>query len=161
MTVLQYLSQHGLDTLLVAIATIILTGLIKIPVKYLASKSVKSSKITRFITFLPIVIGFGLTALLMYFMENKVEFNQAFFARWLSAVSLSLAIYAFWEKFVPSEKKILSEAEIKVNQEAVEKLKSQLIDAGNVSETEIQQSEQKEEEQDANQKKIILTNNKN
>ena len=165
MIFLQFISEHGLDTVLIALATVILTGLLKIPIKKLASKSSKSQKITRFITFLPAFIGFGLTVLLTYLLHNKIVFDKTFFAQWLSAVSLSLAIYAFWEKFVPSESKILSEAELEANKELVEELKNKLVDTAisNATETEsktIQPDDQTEAGQAANHKKIILTNNK-
>lgn len=166
MIFLQFLSEHGLDTLLIALVTVILTGLIKMPIKKLASKSSKCKKITRFITFLPIVIGFGLTVLYTYLINSKVVFEQSFFVQWLSAVSLSLAIYAFWEKFVPSEKKILSEAEIQANQTIIEELKNKLIDTADISST-LPVSEQTMEPvvqtlngQATEHRKIILTNNK-
>lgn len=166
MIFLQFLSEHGLDTLLIALVTVILTGLIKMPIKKLASKSVNSKKITRFITFLPIFIGFGLTVLLTYILERRVVFDETFFAQWLSSVSVSLAIYAFWEKFVPSEKKILSEAEIKANQELIDEIKNKLVETDSTSEITVasetvkQPDEQVEVGQAVNHRKIILTNNK-
>jgi hypothetical protein len=68
--------------------------------------------------------------------------------KWLSAVSLSLAIYAFWEKFVPSEKKFLTETEIQANKEAVEKIKESLEESQNT------------DKQTPESETIILTNRK-
>lgn len=85
----------------------------------------------------------------------------------LASVSLSLAIYAFWEKFVPSEKKILTEAEIKANKAAVEELKSKFIEADGVEGTDTHSKikphsvERTESGQAINHKKIIISNNKN
>ncbi len=170
MIILQFLSEHGLDTLLIALVTVILTGLLKMPIKKLASKSAKCKKITRFITFMPLFIGFGLTVLMSYLINSIVTFDETFFAQWLSSVSLSLAIYAFWEKFVPSEKKILSEAEINANKAVVEELRNTLLnndvpETANVAETAVtevvvQSNEVSEVGQAINHRKIILTNNK-
>lgn len=153
---IQLIEEYGLDTLAIALCTVILTGLFKIPVKKLAEKTGLGKKITKFITFLPVFSGFGLTVLSKFILAKQVSFNADFYMQWLSAVSLSLAIYAFWEKFVPSEKKILSESEINLNKAAINGLKEKVfndaatITAGN--------------ELEANEtagKKIILTNNKN
>lgn len=173
MKILQFISEHGLDTLLIALVDVILTGLIKMPIKKLASKSAKSKKITRFITFLPLFIGFGVTALMLYIAKKEVVFDQTFFTRWLSAVSLSLAIYAYWENFVPSEKKILSEAEIGANKQIIEELQNKIGNKTPIAKVttvaeEIENCQasvidiaQAENEQLQNHKKIILTNNKN
>ena len=152
----------GFEIPIIAIATVLLTGLIKQPIKRLAGKAKNPTKITRFITLLPVILGFGLTVLSMFIYTGKVGFTNTFFNKWLSSVSLSLAIYAFWEKFVPSEKKILSEAELKANKEAVDKLRSELVDKVNHSEVKVtQNSEQTEVDKNTEHKKIILSNNKN
>lgn len=147
---------------IIAIATVLLTGVIKQPIKCFADRTKNPIKITRFITLLPVVLGFGLTVLFTFLYSGRVDFTDAFFNRWLSSVSLSLAIYAFWEKFIPSEKKILSGAELKANKEAVEELKSKLVGTANaVEETATQTTEQTEVEKSTVHKKIILSNNKN
>lgn len=121
--VMNLITAYGIDTALIAIATTILTGIVKMPIKRLAQKSKNSHAITRFITFLPVIFGFGATVLATWLLNGAVDFtNEAFYIQWLSAVSLSLAIYAFWEKFVPSKSKILSEAEISANEELIERI---------------------------------------
>lgn len=153
---IQLIEEYGLDTLAIALCTVVLTGIFKIPLKKLAEKTGLGKKITKFITFLPVFSGFGLSVLSKFMLTKQVSFNTDFYMQWLSAVSLSLAIYAFWEKFVPSEKKILSESEINRNKAVIDGLKEKVcndtasITAGN--------------ELEANEiavKKIILTNNKN
>lgn len=166
MDIIQLMTDYGVDMLVIALCTVVFTGLFKIPIKKLAEKTKNSKKITRFVTFLPIFFGFGLTALSTYLLTKQVNFNKAFYVQWLSSVSLSLAIYAFWEKFVPSEKKILSEAEIEANKAAVEELKSKLIHTTNDSDTAdsmegTQPIEKREGVQVVEHKKIILSNNKN
>lgn len=160
MDIIQLITDYGVDTLVIALCTVVFTGLFKIPIKKLADKTKNSKKITRFVTFLPILSGFGLTVLSTYLFTKQVSFNKDFYVRWLSSVSLSLAIYAFWEKFVPSEKKILTEAEAKANKTAVEELKSKLVKTA-CNADEAQSANESNGGQAAEYKKIILTNNKN
>ncbi len=142
------LSDDGGITAIAALATVILTGIIKLPLKKLAEKFTCAKKITRFIVFLPLVTGFGMTTLINFLLTGQSHFDAQFFMKWLSAVSLSLAIYAFWEKFVPSEKKFLTETEIQANKEAVEKIKESL------------EKPQDAEKQTPESETIILTNRK-
>lgn len=168
MGIIQMIAGYGVDTLVIALCTVVLTGLIKIPIKKLADRTKNSKKITRFVTFLPIIIGFGLTTLWSFLLIKKLCFERDFYIQWLSSVSLSLAIYAIWEQFVPSEKKILSKAEIEANQLLIEELKEKLTNNQITqeeetvsSESEVQIDEHSESVQASNQRKIILTNNKN
>ncbi len=142
------LSDDGGITAIAALATVILTGIIKLPLKKLAEKFTCAKKITRFIVFLPLVTGFGMTTLINFLLTGQSHFDAQFFMKWLSAVSLSLAIYAFWEKFVPSEKKFLTETEIQANKEAVEKIKENLEESQNT------------DKQTPESETIILTNRK-
>ncbi len=168
MDIVQMITDYGVDTLVIALCTVVFTGLFKIPIKKLADKTKNSKKITRFVTFLPILIGFGLTVLCRFLITKEVQFDRDFYIQWLSAVSISLAIYAFWEKFVPSEKNILSEAEIEANKEIVEELKNKLAEIPTVNGEVSPQKAVNQEivaevaaEKAVNHKKIVLTNNKN
>ena len=163
---IDFLTSIGLQVPIMSLVIVILTGLIKIPIKHLADKTHSPKKITRFITLLPVVLGFGLTVLVMFLCNGIVNFTDAFYNIWLSSVSLSLAVYAVWEKFVPSEKKLLSDAEIKANQELVDELKDKLINNHITELTEandniVQAVEQPESVETTTHRKIILTNHKN
>lgn len=166
MDIIQLITDSGVDTVVIALCTVVFTGLFKIPIKKLADKTKNSKKITRFVTFLPIIFGFGLTVLSTYLLTKQVSFNKDFYVQWFSSVSLSLAIYAFWEKFVPSEKKILTDAEIKANKTVVEELMHKLVQKNDTaevtthSETVTQSVDEVEYGQVVERKKIILTNNK-
>lgn len=120
----QIITQYGLDTTLCAVLTTVLVGVLKMPIKKLVLKCGGGSHITRYITFLPFLIGFGLVTLYTYFDCKAILFNRLFFTRWLGSVSASLAIYAFWEKFIPSKKKILTEAEISANRTVLQEIQS-------------------------------------
>ena len=123
-TITELVQNYGLDSVLIAAAVCILTGLVKMPIKSLAAKAKDSSKYTKYITFLPLLLGFGVTALYEYIMTKTVSFTGEFITLWLTSSSLSLAIYAFIEKFIPSKKKILSAEEIRQNEEMLDSLKS-------------------------------------
>lgn len=161
MGIMQIIADYGVDTLVIAIGTVVFTGTLKIPIKKLAEKTKSSKKITRFITLLPIIIGLGITALSRYLLSKQIEIDKEFNVQWLSSVSLSLAIYAVWEKFVPSEKKILTEAELEANKAAVEELKSKLQDNfESIAEAPAEDAGLAEIEKATEHRKIILTNDK-
>lgn len=149
-TISELVQNYGLDSVLIAAAVCILTGLVKLPVKRLAAKTKDSSKYTKYITFLPLLLGFGATALYEYIMTRSVSFTGEFITLWLTSSSLSLAIYAFIEKFIPSKKKILSAEEIRQNEEMLDSLKSILTADKSSEETAegVAVSEVNEEKQD-------------
>lgn len=134
--ILEFITQYGLGNVLCAVVVTMLTGIIKAPLKKIASKAEDSKKYTKYITFLPVILGFGVMTLYTYLTVGKIEYNQQFFVSWLSSVSVSLAIYAFWEKFIPSKSKILSEAEISDNKAIVTCLQKLLIPQEETSITE-------------------------
>lgn len=135
-TIMELVQDYGLDSVLIAAAVCILTGLIKMPIKSLAAKTKDPSKYTKYITFLPLLLGFGVTVLYEYIMTHSVVFTGEFITLWLTSSSLSLAIYAFIEKFIPSRKKIMSEEEIKQNEELIDTLKGILTSDKSTEETE-------------------------
>ncbi len=91
MEIIQFMVNYGVDTFVIALCTVALTGLFKMPIKKMASKSANSAKITRFITFLPLIIGFGATTLIVYLFTGTITFNRKFFVKWLTSVSARLA----------------------------------------------------------------------
>ena len=146
----------GLENIPIAVITCVLTGFLKLPVKALASKFKNTHAVTRFIVFLPLAISFGVTVLFGIFNECALNFDDKFFSVWLSSASLSLAIYAFWEKFVPAEKSGLDEAVLEESKALVETLKNTFNE-----ENQLQSKVENQKEISAQNKKIILKNNKN
>lgn len=122
-TFLELVQGYGFNSILIAVTVCILTGLIKMPIKNIAAKAKAPEKYTKYITFLPLILGFGITALYEYFIMKTVKISGDFITLWLTSSSLSLAIYAFIEKFIPSKKKILSIEEIRQNEELLNKIK--------------------------------------
>ena len=110
------------------------------PIKRLAAKAKDSSKYTKYITFLPLILGFGVTALYEYIMTKTVSFTGEFITLWLTSSSLS------------SKKKILSAEEIRQNEEMLDSLKSILTAekvSGETEESAAIVSEVSEEKQDS------------
>ena len=144
--VIDFLISIGLEVPIIAIATVILTGVLKMPIKILADKASSPKKITRFITLLPIVLGFGLTVLFEFAESGTVNFNDGFYNTWLSSVSLSLAMYAILEQFLPSEKKILSKAEIDATKTVIKEIASKLVvkQQDSIEETSIKEDQKQE-----------------
>ncbi|MDE6104963.1 MAG: hypothetical protein K2G38_04710 [Clostridia bacterium] len=124
MDVCKMAAEYGLDTLLIAAIIVVFTGVVKIPIKRLAQKTKSGKKFTKFITLIPIVSGFGITALVSFVLTHEVKLGQAFIRQWLAAVSLSLAIYAFWEKFAPSKKAALLGKELEESKSILDRIKS-------------------------------------
>ena len=114
--VLQIIAEYGLESGIIALVINLLTGLVKLPLKKLASRMEDSTKATRFIVFLPIIFGFGLTALYVQFLGGGFVFDKAFVALWVASSSLSLTIYAIFEKMFPKKKQVLTNEEISANQ---------------------------------------------
>lgn len=73
----------------------------------------------------------------MFIKSGRVCFSDLFYNTWLSSVSLSLAIYAICEKFVPSDKKILTKAEIKANKTVIEEIACKLFEKQNFREANV------------------------
>lgn len=167
-TITQLVKEYGFNSVLIAVVVCILTGLIKMPIKSLAAKTEDPSKYTKYITFLPLILGFGVTALYNYLQTKTFAFTGEFISLWLTSSSLSLAIYAFVEKFIPSKKKILSEEEVKQNQKMIEQLKENLkTEEQTKTKEEISLSEENTEQSAAQvneslgSEKIILRGRKN
>lgn len=126
-TILELITKYGLNTFIIASLVFVLTGLIKKPIKCLAKKMKDGTALTRYITFLPVIFSFGITVLYMFIINHNIIFNGKFFTLWLTSSSLSLALYAFKEKFLPSKNKILTETEVKQNEELIEKIKETVL----------------------------------
>lgn len=103
---LNLIKQHQLETIFLALLVNFLTSIFKRPIKALVKNSKNRTNITRFIVFLPIIIGFGVVYAYRYFIFQKVQFDDGFIRQWITATGLSLSIYALVEKFIPSKNQI-------------------------------------------------------
>lgn len=118
--IVNIVTNYSFETAILAVLINILTGLIKMPLKGLAKKTKNSEKFTRLIIFLPIILGFGITVCYRLLLNCDPLFDKNFYILWFSSSSLSLTIYAIWEKLFPSKKHIMQECEIEANQKILE-----------------------------------------
>ena len=121
--ILKLLTDYGLEAIVIALAINVLTGLVKLPVKGLAKKMEDGTKLTRYLVFLPVLLGFVLTVAYVKIRRGTMGFDKAFVTLWLTSSSLSLTLYAIFEKFFPSKEKILKDYEIEANKNLIEEIK--------------------------------------
>ncbi len=122
--VIEFMSTYGITSVLFAIGINILTWGIKLPIKALASRLKDSTTVTRFLVFLPIVLGFLLAMAYTAAINRSLVFDEAFYRLWLSSSSLSLTFYAVFEKIFPGKKKVLSDDEIAANKQLIDEIKT-------------------------------------
>lgn len=122
--ILETVATYGLETIVIALAVNLLTGIIKLPIKAGARKMKDGTSLTRFIVFLPILLAAGLTLVYGYLTKGTWGIGEDGITIWLTASSLSLSIYAIFEKLVPSKRKILEGYEIEENKKLIETIKN-------------------------------------
>ena len=92
------IESFGLKTVIFALVICMATAIIKMPIKILAKKLDDYTLVTRFIVFIPIVIGFLLIFTYHYFVMNDFVFNKGFVIEWTTSTTMSLSMYAIYEK---------------------------------------------------------------
>ena len=140
--ILQLIADYGLEATVIALVINVLTGIIKLPIKLLASKMQDGSQLTKYLVFLPILLGFAVTMGYMWLMHKKIAFDYKFISMWLSGSTLSLSLYAIFEKIFPSKRKILEKHEMDENKQLIQQLEQLFIEKN------------KQQEMDANQEVI-------
>ena len=158
--ILQLIADYGLEAVIIAMSINILTGLLKLPIKSWASRMQDGTQLTKYLVFLPIILGFLLTMGYLWLINGAIIINYTFATVWLSSSSLSLSLYAVWEKLFPSKKKILAQNEIEENARLIKEMKS-LIEGKERSDlTRIHEKTNQETVQSEQSKaKIILKGN--
>ena len=121
--ILEMISMYGIETLTIALAINILTGIVKLPIKAIARKMKDGTTLTRWIVFLPVILAAGLTCGYARLKTGNWVFGDSEITIWLTASSLSLSIYAILEKMFPSKRKILEKHEVDENKKLIETIK--------------------------------------
>ena len=124
--ILFLLSEYGLENVLLALVVNFLTSIVKIPIKRGAKKLKDSSKLTRFIVFLPAILGFGVVFVYLKFIKLNFVFDKTFVTLWTTTSSLSLTFYAVVEKLFLGKKTIKNE-ELKESEDAISKVEEVAI----------------------------------
>jgi hypothetical protein len=97
------LSAYGTEVIVIALLINILTGLLKLPIKAYGKK--KGADVGKYISLIPVVSGFGGAFAYKYLTAgaDAVRLDEVF-ALAVSCASLSLALFAVFEKFFPKVK---------------------------------------------------------
>jgi len=101
--ILNILSTYGVEAIMIALLINLLTGFIKKPIKAYSQKSGRD--LNKFISLVPVVLGF-IAAVIYYLCSagfKNIKFENIFTLA-LSSASLSLAVFAVYEKFFPKKK---------------------------------------------------------
>ena len=125
-SLITFITENELQTIILAIVVNVLTALIKLPIKKLAVKNgVKTY--TGFIVFIPIIASIILAVLYQSVLVGSFTVNKSVLLLSVNVASLSLAIYAVIEKVIPKNYVYLTENEIELNNAVIEKLKNSVI----------------------------------
>lgn len=149
------ITNNGLETICIALCVNLFTAVIKLPVKALAKRAKNSARITRFIVFLPVLLGFVFTLLYCECLASVQIAWKDFVTTWLASSSLSLTFYAIFEKLFPRKEKIMSDGEIEENRRLIKKIENIAENAENSGSAELADEAKKSAE------KIVLRGKKN
>lgn len=121
--IVSLITEYGLEAVILGLAINVLTGLIKLPIKAFAKKMEDGSKLTRYLVFLPVMLGFCLTLGYTAAIKGRIEITREFVTLWVSSSSLSLTFYALWEKLFPTKEKLKKEYIIEENTKLIETIR--------------------------------------
>ena len=122
--ILEMITVYGIETIIIALAINILTGIVKLPIKAISRRMKDGTSLTRWIVFLPVILAAGLTYGYARLKTGNWVFGDSEITIWLTASSLSLSIYAILEKMFPSKRKILEKYEVDENKKLIETIKT-------------------------------------
>lgn len=123
--ILKQIAINGLPMVFLGIVNNLLTTLIKWPIKRIMKKSNHSFKYTRYITFLPVILGLLIAFAYVYLKQNTFSFNTLVLNAWIKNATISLSLYAFEEKFLMSNAQMLTKDEIEENKKVLQTIKDE------------------------------------
>ncbi|MDR1159490.1 MAG: hypothetical protein LBK69_02585 [Syntrophomonadaceae bacterium] len=101
--ILEILSAYGLEVIVIALIINVLTNLLKKPIKAYTRRSGRN--LNKYISFIPIVMGFTGASLYYGFTKGWAVLRaDEVVSLGVSSASLSLAMFAIIEKFMPEKK---------------------------------------------------------
>ena len=121
--IVSLITDYGLEAVVLGLAINVLTGLIKLPIKSFAKKLEDGSKLTRYLVFLPVILGFCLTLGYTAAIKGEIDITREFVTLWVSSSSLSLTFYALWEKLFPTKEKLKKEYIIEENDKLLDTIR--------------------------------------
>ena len=99
---IEFFSRGGVLSIVLAILIVILTALIKIPIKKMAERQALPAKVTRYIPFIPVVLGGIFSALITWFKTGAL--GEQYYELWLCSTGASIALYSIFVNFRDSGK---------------------------------------------------------
>lgn len=106
---MEIIRRFGGKEVLLGLCVVIVTELIKIPIKKIASRTENPASIMRYISLVPFAVG-ALVAAVSGFMEgDNFLFERDFTDRWLCCSGLGVALYSCFVNFRDSSKKTFSD----------------------------------------------------
>ena len=94
---IHFFTKGEVVSTVLAVVIVILTSIIKIPIKKLAQKRALPAKVTRFIPLIPIILGGVLSALVTWVKSGTL--GDEFYELWLCATGSSIALYSIYANF--------------------------------------------------------------
>lgn len=99
---IEFFSRGGVLSIVLAILIVILTALIKIPIKKMAERQALPAKVTRYIPFIPVVLGGIFSAFITWFKTGAL--GEQYYELWLCSTGASIALYSIFVNFRDSGK---------------------------------------------------------
>ena len=75
--IVSLITDYGLEAVVLGLAINVLTGLIKLPIKAFAKKLEDGSKLTRYLVFLPVILGFCLTLGYTAAIKGEIDITRS------------------------------------------------------------------------------------
>ncbi len=119
-TLIELLRGKEAGTVLIALLTTLVTGLVKPPLKRLAATNRRAQKYAKLITFSPLIVACLFTVVYRAALGYALSLGEIV-PTWLSSAGLSLAVYAVYEQIFPG-KTVMTEDELVKNREILEKV---------------------------------------
>ena len=119
-TLIELLRGKEAGTVLIALLTTLVTGMVKPPLKRLAATNRRAKKYAKLITFSPLIVACVFTVIFRAVLGYTLSLGDIV-PTWLSSAGLSLAVYAVYEQIFPG-KAVMTEDELTKNREVLEKV---------------------------------------
>ena len=120
-TLIELLRGKEAGTVLIALLTTLVTGIVKPPLKRLATTNRRAKKYAKLITFSPLIVACLFTVIYRLVLGYGLSLGEIV-PTWLSSAGLSLAIYAVYEQIFPGKQAAMTEDEVIKNREVLEKV---------------------------------------
>ena len=120
-TLIELLRGKEAGTVLIALLTTLVTGMVKPPLKRLAATNRRAKKYAKLITFSPLIVACLFTVIYRMVLGYGLSLGEII-PTWLSSAGLILDVYAVYEQIFPGKQSVMTEDEVVKNREVLEKV---------------------------------------